>query len=117
MTETNPIREAAARLKGHWYQGDYRDDAGNACGLGHLFDVLAETEGKTQNELSHDLHMTEGPSPSLFMRDVAQELFPERWQEDEKDASFAIFNDHPDTTEDDVIAVMEKAAVRFDEFI
>jgi hypothetical protein len=104
----NPIREAAARVPGHWHQGSYRDNEGNACGLGHLFDVLEESNidmGRWYEEPE--------TSPAMMMQRAAYELFPERFEYAEQ--SFAGFNDHKDTTESEVVAVMEKAAVRFDE--
>jgi hypothetical protein len=50
---------------------------------------------------------------------VASEQYPERAVvlEGGVKGTFATFNDHPDTTEDEVVTVMEKAAVRFDEQI
>lgn len=111
----NAIREAAARVKGHWAKG-YLSHQGNACGIGHLHiaaGVLAlvplPPEVREQQKL---------------MGTVALEMFPDRFAPEEQSEfawvgapPFAEFNDHPLTTEDEVIAVMEKAAVRWDERI
>ena len=61
------------------------------CGFGAIQHVL-----DTENE----------PDPlSVLLTDAAREMFPDRVGE----RSFAAFNDHPDTTHADVLAVFDKA--------
>lgn len=103
----NPIREAAKRLRGAWYQGDMENEDGTACcGLGWVARV----------ERSMGLDIMDKIETGDLMDTVAFEQYPDRAIDDNGDLRyFAAFNDHPDTTEDEVIAVMEKAAVRWDE--
>lgn len=98
----NPIAEAVKNLPGHWFQGDFGDWEGNYCGFGHLQNVYIEN-GQQCDQATFDL-----------LNDVAGELFPDRAAYGAI-FSFPAFNDHVDTTEEDVVAVMEKAAVRYDE--
>jgi hypothetical protein len=101
----NPFLEAARRLPGHWFQGDMYDGE-NACGIGHLSRVM-NPEGNNLGDFYEAWNVLSA---------VAVEQYSDRIVEDNsmKD-KFAKFNDHPDTTEDDVVAVMEKAAVLWDE--
>jgi hypothetical protein len=100
----NVIREAAKRLPGHWYQGWFSDGDGNHCGLGHISEVAAEQNIVWGNTLE-------------VLNAVAREQYPERVVRSATypNAAFSEFNDHADTTEEEVVAVMEKAAVRLDE--
>lgn len=102
----NPIREACKRLPGHWYKGGLGDNRGNLCGIGHLREVLFETDqyGDYWNETVN------------LMNSTAGELFPDRAVfEPGEYPSFAVFNDHKDTTEEEVLSVMEKAAIKLEE--
>jgi hypothetical protein len=101
----NIVREAARRLPGHWYQGDVSDHKDNYCGIGHVFEASKEVLGV--------IDMDAVGVALRAMDAVAVEQYPERVKAVMRD--FASFNDHPDTTEAEVIAVMEKAAVRLDE--
>jgi hypothetical protein len=84
--------------------------------LGHVKDVIY---GDYSNVKSEDYETWQ--TAQEIMANVAGEQFPERAKitnlNGYADWSFAVFNDHPDTTEDEVVAVMEKAAVRLDEQI
>lgn len=101
----NIVREAASNLKGHWLQGKMRD-GDNRCGIGWLCETAKQTKLNDQVLLGLS-----------FMTEVVREQYPERLDGPEISSipPFAKFNDHPHTTEDDVVAVMEKAAVRLDE--
>ena len=98
---TNLIRKAVERLPGHWHKGGLQDHKGNFCGVGHLWQVGELADYTVVDECQNLMNMTAG------------ELFPDR--AGKVIPAFATFNDHPDTTEDEVIAVMEKAAIRWDE--
>jgi len=103
----NEIAVAAQNLPGHWYKGRLSDGQGNFCGVGHLsnaFGDMSQTYDSTAFIRYCKMHKLLGK--------VAREQFPERLDEDQ---TFPRFNDHPDTTEDEVVAVMEKAAIRWDE--
>lgn len=103
----NYIRKAAERLPGHWYKGGLKDNHGNYCGIGWL--ELMHKEAKTV-----DVNAEGWWPQGTLMDEVAMELYYDRVVIDNM-RPFAVFNDHPDTTEDEVIAVMEKAAIRWDE--
>ena len=87
----NPIREALPNVPGHWFKGDVTDWYGNYCGVGHVMNV-----GGSHSNLMQ---------AARTMDRVANELYPER-----ANGWFATFNDHADTTEAEVLAVMKKAA-------
>lgn len=113
---TNEIQRAARQVIGHWYQGDTMDEDGLGlrCGIGHLLDVLG---------LQVDAELTGPQVPDeeaiaerarlmiLCMDQAAVDKFPDRGQEG--GASFVAFNDHPDTVEEEVAAVMELAGERW----
>lgn len=116
----NVIRQALANLPGKWFQGDIRNpyNRDEKCGLGHLSDIC----------VPHPLHNKDGEAlfnqAAILISKVAGEQFPERKGSRYTDSElhgnssafcFADFNDHPDTTEDDVIMVFEKAAILLDE--
>lgn len=117
----NPIREAAEQIKGHWHQGYYHtDDMKKFCGVGMMRKVVGDLENVNPFATGNDWR---SPSEAYYstircageiMDGVAAEQFPDRMEGVE---SFVSFNDHPETTEDEVIAVLEKAAVKWDERI
>jgi hypothetical protein len=107
----NPIKMAADNLKGHWHKGSSADGTCHYCGIGHLDNALAQ------------LNINSGVSDLYnLLTEVAREQYPERTLEGDYHmkmygGTFPDFNDHPATTEDEVIAVMEKAAVRLEEIV
>lgn len=109
----NKISEAVAGLPGRWFKGNIYDaNKENFCGLGHLWNV--------HGLLGKSVIVAQSPEilgQADLMDEVAIEQYPDRipFRNEEADRAFAQFNDHPATTEDEVIAVMEKAAVRWDE--
>ncbi len=121
----NPIREALNALPGHWQKGSLNDNKGNHCGLGHMHNALGGSDGylpmvfddsAPEYKLSRDLRI-EAERLRGIMDEVAVEQYPDRvgLSPLAYSSKFAEFNDHPDTTEDEVVAVMEKAAIRLDE--
>ena len=116
----NPIREAAKNLRGYWYKGEYYNEDNNSqmCGLGHVANVLGN------GDLEAGFEADEFYECQKIMDKVAKEQYPDRNssfmapnQQKMFTHNFPIFNDHPDTTEDEVVAVIEKAAVLYDEKI
>ncbi len=107
------VRQAAANLQGRWVKGVmYRGEA--SCGLGHVQRLvepgMAEGESSTTVEAARlrvDLFS--------MMHEVATEQYPDRTMA--HGGFFPDFNDHEDTTEAEVVAIMEKVAVRLDEEI
>lgn len=104
MAQLNEIQRAARNLPGHWYQGDTSDGKGNYCGIGHVLQVMEmPTDAPSVNrDLAEKVRQM-----VLVMDEAAGDKFPDRGEE------FAAFNDHHDTTEDEVIAVMELAGERW----
>lgn len=100
----NVIEKALQNLPGHWYQGGLGDGKGNYCGIGHV------------SNASFNQYRAVDYATSL-MNEVALEQYPDRFEGDTSMVPFAVFNDHPDTTEADVIMVMEKAAIKMEEMV
>jgi hypothetical protein len=102
------IREAMKNLPGHWYKGGKGDNQGNFCGIGHVVEIYDKKCGEDEVDL-------EFPKTIDLMNEVAREQYADRITFDSMLMHFAQFNDHPDTTEDEVLAVMEKAAIKLEE--
>ena len=107
----NLIREAASRLPGHWHKGSMTDGNGNHCALGHLWEVSKSYEDSD----------VERWRAFPYLDKVAIEQYPDRVVDPDDHlsglAAIAQLNDHPATTEDEIVAVMEKAAILLDEDI
>src|SRR5258707_1332275 len=107
MTTSNPFRLAIQNLaeKG-WHKGGPRDKITGATCIG----VALGDANRQLNILPWE------PLSSKILKDVIKEQFPDRisgpyathWIE---------FNDHSKTTLSDVILVLEKASVKYDESI
>ncbi len=107
MNGANVIRKAMSNLPGHWHQGAYTDDNGNYCGFGHIGQALDEAE---------ELEEYERQAMYSTLHAVAKEQYPERTGKRPVTllTGFPCFNDHPDTTEEDVLRIMDKAAVELE---
>ena len=109
---TNPIRNAMNRLPGNWHKGSYTDEEGNFCGWGHIAYHMSDerwTDGLDE--------MFRTDIPKITSR-IAAEQFPERQSDyalETNQPHFPSFNDHEDTTEEDVLLVLEKAAIEWEE--
>lgn len=57
-----------------------------------------------------------GTRPTSILDKIASEQFPDRVNGERPLRAIAAFNDHPDTTLDDVRVVLEKADIKFQEF-
>lgn len=90
--------------QGHMY-AYHKDGRKSACIMGAFEQIYDSYNG--MDAYYKDLHRVE---------DVVREQFPERISDPTK-AGFkvAIFNDDRDTTYDDVIMVLEKASIKWDE--
>ncbi len=107
MKSSEMLRVALENVPGNWHQGNmFGDEGDSACGLGHV-NRAALTSGSF-------MPRSEMNAAYESMAVVAGEQFPERAWNSQRH-TFAAFNDHPDTTEDEVIAVMEKAAIQLEE--
>lgn len=107
---TNTIREAMRVLgRAGWTKDAFTDESGRHCLQGALYEAHGTCAVDDQQvgrpvtgELARDLRL---------VNEVIRDQFPER----AGGVGASRFNDHPQTTVDDVIAVLEKAAVRKDE--
>jgi hypothetical protein len=97
----NPIREAVNALPGQWQKGAMGRPNGARCGLGHVSSVLQD-----------GLHLELFNEATDYLTQAAMDKFPERTSRPKP--FFPWFNDHEDTTEQDVIQVMNLAADRWD---
>lgn len=105
----NRIREAIEVLaRRGWAQGSFTDDAGRHCLQGALYEAhgcaprLPGQRTTTHAAVAADLR--------LVNETIAAE-YPERVGA----VGVSRFNDHPETTIDDVVRVLEKSALRRDE--
>lgn len=112
----NKIHEAARMVWGHWHQGDLADGNGNRCGIGHLLEAMGEM-GLIYNVEYRRKHDT-SRKMIAYLDAAAVDKFPERTGgevvEPNRPCPFAAFNDHPFTSEREVVSVMELAALRWE---
>ncbi len=107
---TNTIREAIRVLsRAGWTKDAFTDPSGRHCIQGALYETygLQPFDGRQvgvplTGEMADDVRL---------VNEVIEAQFPERTG----GVGVSRFNDHPDTTMEDVVRVMEKAAVRKDE--
>jgi hypothetical protein len=95
MTDrANPIDAVRARLDGGrgWMKGDFNDGRGRFCLVGAC---------------NQDTTI-------ILIREVAREMYPDRTG---PYLGAAQFNDHEDTIWPDIEAVLDKAALRYDETV
>ncbi|HSH62396.1 MAG TPA: hypothetical protein VK988_22650 [Acidimicrobiales bacterium] len=107
---TNTIREALRVLsRAGWTKDAFSDESGRHCLQGALYESygLRPFDGRNVGqpltaEMADDVRL---------VNEVIEAEFPERTG----GVGVSRFNDHPQTTLEDVVRVMEKAAVRKDE--
>jgi hypothetical protein len=99
------------RVRGHC-KNTLQDGAGHVCLVGALMDVLGDGFDVGGVFWSDGLADTE---PVLTA--VVAEQYPDRIGGEYCDHAYVAFNNHPDTTPDEVIAVLEKTAVRLEEAV
>lgn len=108
----NRIREAIELLarKG-WAQGRFTDESGRHCLQGALYEAHG-CQPRTPGRLGHVLDGELAADVRLVNETIAAE-YPERMGA----VGVSRFNDHPDTSIDDVVRVLEKSALRRDEAV
>lgn len=100
---TNHIRRALEVLaRTGWTKHAFTDDGGRHCLQGALYDAYGVCPDRVSGELAQDVRL---------VNETIEEQYPERFGA----VGISRFNDHPETTLDDVIRVLEKAAIRKDE--
>lgn len=107
----NRIREAIEVLaRRGWTKDSFTDTDGRHCMQGALY----EAHGVNMIACSSPVRLAvEGDlaSDMALLNAIVQSEYPDRFGA----VGTSRFNDHPETTIDDVVRVMEKAAVRRDE--
>jgi hypothetical protein len=91
----NILNKAAKAVPGRWHKGGISDGRGNYCAVGHIINACG-------------MHVV----PNEIMQTVntlASEMSNGKY------GHVANFNDDPDTTEEDIITLLEKGAIRLDE--
>ncbi len=107
---TNTIREAIRVLsRAGWAKDNFTDEAGRHCLQGALYEAHGICPAHTR-DVRRPVH-GELAADVRLVNEVIRDQFPERVG----GVGISRFNDHPETTVEDVIRVMEKAAVRKDE--
>lgn len=108
----NRIRDAIELLaRRGWTQGRFTDDSGRHCLQGALYEAH-RCQPRTPGRLGHSVSGALAADLRL-MNETIEAEYPERFGA----VGVSRFNDHPDTTIDDVVRVLEKAALRRDEAI
>ncbi|MDP9387867.1 MAG: hypothetical protein M3Q48_08040 [Actinomycetota bacterium] len=108
----NKIRQAIDVLAARgWTKGVFTDLSGRHCLQGALYEAhgvcplrRGSVVGPLPSELAADVRL---------VNEVVEANYPERFG----GVGVSRFNDHPETTVDDVVLVLEKAAVRRDELL
>lgn len=105
----NRIREAIEVLaRRGWTKDTFTDETGRHCLQGALYEAHGMTAHRARygrplpGAVRHDIQL---------INEVLREQYPERFG----GVGVSRFNDHPETTVDDVVRILEKAAVRYDE--
>ena len=108
----NRLRDAIELLasKG-WAKGSFTDDSGRHCLQGALYEAHG-CQPRTPGRLGHTLDGPLAADVRLVNEIIAAE-YPDRVG----GVGISRFNDHPETTVDDVVRVLEKSAVRRDEAV
>lgn len=105
----NRIRHAIELLASRgWTQGRFTGDGGAHCLQGALYAAHGCTPRRPGEVVAGDL----SADIRLVNETIAAE-YPDRFGA----VGISRFNDHPDTTVDDVVRVLEKSALRRDELI
>ena len=103
----NRIREAIQLLASRgWTQGRFTDDGGSHCLQGALYAAHGCSPRRPGEAVAGLL----AEDIRLINETIAAE-YPDRYGA----VGISRFNDHPETTVDDVVRVLEKSALRRDE--
>ena len=109
---TNTLREAIRVLsRAGWTKDAFTDGGGRHCLQGALYEAYGQCpfdSGQLNVRLSPEM-----AEDVRLVNEVIEAQFTERYG----GVGISRFNDHPDTTWEDVVLVMEKAALRKDERI
>lgn len=105
----NRIREAIQLLASRgWTQGNFTDERGSHCLQGALHEAYGCTPRKPGEAVTADL-----ADDIRLVNEVIAAEYPDRFGA----VGISRFNDHPETTVDDIVRVLEKSALRRDELV
>jgi hypothetical protein len=122
MDEATLLARAEQQLTERgWTKHHYTASDGRVCSVGALLAVLIPEfsyETDPADISTHQSVLKQVDDACEHLNAVAAEQYPERCDdEDAGDAGVVWFNDHPDTTIEDVMRVFEKARVRAQEVV
>lgn len=105
------LKTARENLPGHWFQGDFSDGQGNFCALGHLGYALGVADGNIDE-------FTDGRDMeyAVLLAELIKEQYPD-FNPKGYNGSVAEWNDSEDRTEEEVIAIFDKAIARAEEML
>lgn len=109
----NRIREAIEVLaRRGWTQGAFTDETGRHCLQGALYEAHG-CQPRQHGKLSGTSADPDLTADLRLLNETIASEYPERVGA----VGVSRFNDHPETTIDDVVRVLEKTAVRRDEAV
>lgn len=117
--DSNVFRSVARNVPGHWTKGAYSDGQNNFCALGHLARALGQENGDWDGldfrqanpyvELLTETIVEQYAEDYFLVHDVLQQV------DMGSDVLIPEWNDAPGRTEDEVVAIFEKAAAKAEE--
>lgn len=120
MSENLARKAIEALDKYGWHKGNWQGMDGSVCGYGAI--RMSAYNGGFFNTMCGDFEASRLADEQVHQAHriaskIALEQFPERFAlvGGQRLRGFAIFNDHENTTLDEVILVLEKTAIKLDE--
>jgi hypothetical protein len=115
MRKSEVMRTARNTLAGHWFQGDYTDNAGRFCALGGLAVAMGQTDGIFDSiEAEHP----ESTGLAKELQDCVVKVIRQQYPEYTTPSYLSLivkWNDAEGRTENEVLAVFDKAALQLEE--
>ena len=109
----NRIREAIEVLaRRGWTQGAFTDDSGRHCLQGALYEAYG-CQPRQHGRLTRTTTNADITADVRLVNEVIAAEYPDRVGA----VGISRFNDHPETTIDDVVRVLEKSAIKRDELV
>jgi len=109
--DVSVLRKMRTNIPGRWTTDAYYDEDTNGyCTLGHIALALGEETGE------FDYVREEAMPYAQFIQEIVQEQYPEFKRADEL-LNIPYWNDAPGRTEDEVVAVMDKAIAKAEEIV
>jgi hypothetical protein len=110
MDTAEILRTARESLEGHWYQGHYGDGEGDRCAVGHIMSAAGiDIDGYLSSRVGGPIWTRDVHAAVMLLGSVIKEQYPGH------DDNVPLWNDADGRTEDEVIAMFEKAAAKAEE--